>query len=140
MSLTIKKTNHGLGLFATRPFKKDEFVIEYFGKLITTDQADSSESRYLFTLTAKHAIDGADRANIARYINHSCKPNVTAVGKKRLWIHATRRIKAGEELTLDYGPDYLNYFIPACKCPVCNGRPPRSAKTKDSSRGNAERR
>ena len=136
MSLTIKKTNHGLGLFATRPFKKDEYIIEYFGKVITTDQADSSESRYLFTMTAEKAIDGADRANIARYINHSCKPNVTAMGKQRLWIYATRKIKAGEELTLDYGPDYLNYFIPACKCPVCNGKPPRSAKgSKPTAKG-----
>jgi SET domain-containing protein len=118
MSLTIKKTNHGLGLFATRPFKTDEFIIEYFGKPMTTAEADRSRSRYIFTVTSKWAVDGTDRANIARYINHSCKPNVIAVGAKRLWIHATRRIKAGEELTLDYGQDYLNAFIHECKCPA----------------------
>jgi hypothetical protein len=117
MSLTIKKTNHGLGLFATRAFKRDEFIIEYFGKPLTTAEADRSRSRYIFTMTSKKAIDGTDRANIARYINHSCKPNVIAMGSKRLWIHATRNIKAGEELTLDYGTDYLSHFIHECKCP-----------------------
>jgi SET domain-containing protein len=122
MSLTIKKTNHGLGLFATRAYKKDEFIIEYFGRPMTTAEADRSRSRYLFTVTSKWAIDGTDRANIARYINHSCKPNVIAVGSKRLWIHATRRIKPGEELTLDYGKDYLNAFIQECKCPAHDHR------------------
>ena len=134
MSLTIKRTNHGLGLFATRPFAKDEFIIEYFGTVIPTEVADRSRSRYIFTLTSKTAIDGTDRANIARYINHSCKPNVIAMGSKRLWIHATRRIKAGEELTLDYGKDYFDYFIGECKCPHHPERKATRAKTAKKKR------
>lgn len=117
MSLAIKRTNHGLGLFATRPYKKGEYIVEYFGTPIPAEVADRSRSRYIFALTSKTAIDGSDRANIARYINHSCKPNVVATGAKRLWIHAARRIRSGEELTLDYGEEYTRWFIPVCKCP-----------------------
>jgi len=118
MSLEIKKTSHGLGLFATRDYKEDEFVIEYYGKLITNEEADNHPGLYIFTLNSTHAIDGSPRANIARYINHSCDPNVFASGNKRLWIRASRRIKAGEELTLDYGEDYVKTFIKVCKCPA----------------------
>jgi SET domain-containing protein len=118
MSLAIKRTsNRGLGLFATRPYKTGEYITEYFGKPVPAEIAERSRSRYMFAVTSKTAIDGSDRANIARYINHSCKANVIASGSKRLWIHALRRIKAGEELTLDYGEDYLRYFMPVCKCP-----------------------
>jgi SET domain-containing protein len=122
MSLAIKRSNHGLGLFATRSYEKGEYIIEYFGKVIPVEEADRSSSRYIFGMTSKWAIDGTDRANIARYINHSCKPNVEATGAKRLWIHAARRIKAGEELTLDYGEEYTRAFIPVCKCAHCNDK------------------
>ena len=60
----------------------------------------------------------------------------SVVTRRRCVVRAIRRLRVigrgyvndDEELTLDYDPDYLNYFIPACKCPVCNGKPPRSAK------------
>jgi SET domain-containing protein len=132
MSLTIKRTNHGLGLFATRPYEKGEYIIEYYGKVIPAEEADRSRSRYIFTLSSKWAIDGTERANIARYINHSCKANVYATGAKRLWIHASRRIKAGEELTLDYGEEYTQHFIPVCKCAHCEDK--RGAKGKAKAR------
>ena len=45
-----------------------------------------------------------------------------ATGAKRLWIHASRRIKPGEELTLDYGEEYTRYFIPVCKCAHCEDK------------------
>jgi SET domain-containing protein len=132
MSLAIKRTSHGLGLFATRPYKKGEYIIEYFGRLIPNEEADRSPSRYIFGLTSKWAIDGTDRANIARYINHSCQPNVEATGAKRLWIHASKRIRAGEELTLDYGEEYTRAFIPVCKCAHCGGTQ-RASKTRAKS-------
>ena len=57
-------------------------------------------------------IDANVGGNIARWINHSCKPNCEAVleendkGKRRkdkVFIEAMRAIKPGEELTYDYG-------------------------------------
>ena len=47
--------------------------------------------------------DGNVGGNIARFINHSCKPNCySEVVKHTVWIRAGRNIKKGEELTYDY--------------------------------------
>jgi hypothetical protein len=119
MSLEIRKSSTGLGLFATRPFKKGEFIIEYFGAAMSGAEADKSRNRYVFSLTNKKAIDGRTRANIARYINHSCKPNARARGTKRIWINAERRINPGDEITIDYGKEYIELFIDDCKCAKC---------------------
>ena len=44
------------------------------------------------------------RMSVAWYINHSLRPNVTiGVTPARWIIRAKRDIKAGEELTVDYG-------------------------------------
>ena len=41
--------------------------------------------------------------NDARYINHSCDPNCEALDKGgRIFIHAMRTIRRGEELNYDY--------------------------------------
>ena len=50
--------------------------------------------------------DAAFGGNIARYINHACRPNcyVDIVGRT-IWIRASRRIRTGEELTYDYNTD-----------------------------------
>ena len=65
----------GFGLFALVPLRKGDFILEYTGKKIPTPQADVSKSRYLFEIDREWTIDGSLRTNIARYINHSCKPN-----------------------------------------------------------------
>ncbi|NQV92990.1 SET domain-containing protein, partial [Candidatus Kaiserbacteria bacterium] len=64
----------GLGLVAKRDYKKGDFVIEYTGPVITTEQANGKGGKYLFDINSKWTIDGASRSNLARYINHSCKP------------------------------------------------------------------
>jgi SET domain-containing protein len=68
-------------------------------------------------------IDGNIKENTARYINHSCRPNCEAEGPKgRIYILSTRNIKAGEELTYDYGKEYFETYIKpfGCKCVKCN--------------------
>ena len=79
------------------------------------------EVDYLFDLDEKITIDGSARSNLARYINHSCKPNCEAVhytDANEIGIEAKRKIKAGEELTYDYGKDHFNEYIKpyGCKC------------------------
>jgi hypothetical protein len=57
----------------------------------------------LFSVDARTVIDAAVNGNDARYINHSCEPNCEAVTRRRrIWIHALRDIRSGEELTYDY--------------------------------------
>jgi SET domain-containing protein len=129
MSLTIKKTFAGKGLFATRDFKKGEFIIEYFGSILIGDEVDRHwANRYLFELTPTKTINGAISANVARYINHGCRPNAYAEGGRRMFIKAGRKIRAGEEITFNYGKDYLSGFIKRCKCPHCKAK--RAAKAR----------
>lgn len=120
----------GLGLFARRPFKKDEFVAEYTGRKISTKEADALTTKYLFEIDDDWTIDGSPRSNIARYMNHSCDPNCESdVVDGKILITALRDIEPGEELTFDYGEEYFDEFIKpfGCKCSKCGAE--RSVET-----------
>jgi SET domain-containing protein len=109
----------GKGLFARKDFAKGEFIVEYTGKKITTAEADASKSRYLFELDKDWTIEGPPDINIAGYINHSCDPNAEVEEHDgHLLICAEHRIKAEEEITIDYGQEYFDEFIKpvGCKC------------------------
>ncbi|OGG45281.1 hypothetical protein A2673_01690 [Candidatus Kaiserbacteria bacterium RIFCSPHIGHO2_01_FULL_50_13] len=115
----------GQGLFATEWIKKGVFVLEYTGKKVPTKRADTMKSRYLFEIDRKWTVDGSSRANLARYINHSCAPNCEAsISKGKILVHTQRDIARGEELTIDYGEEYFDEYIkPAgCRCARCRMR------------------
>jgi SET domain-containing protein len=118
----IGRSRTGLGLFATRPIKKNEFIIQYRGPKLTNDEADQRENKYLFELNSRWTIDGKSRSNVARYINHSCRPNaeVYFVGHA-IKIRARKKIEAGEEIAYDYGKDHFNAYIKpkGCQCAKC---------------------
>ncbi len=117
--LKVKRGNAGLGLFTDTSVKKNEFLIEYFGPILTNKQADNKKGKYLFEIDDKRTIDGSARENKARYINHSCKPNCEVVIEgKRVYVYSIKSIKAGEELTYDYGKDYVENLIKpsGCRC------------------------
>jgi SET domain-containing protein len=121
----IKRSGAGLGLFAVEPIPAGKRVIEYTGPLVSNEVVESRpKARYFFGVNSKWTIDGTPRSNIARYINHSCRPNCEAIlSKRRVWIWSKRAIKAGEELTYDYGKEYFEEFIKpfGCKCNKCTG-------------------
>src|SRR3989338_5916676 len=105
--LSVRRGTHGLGLFAEDAIRKGEFVIEYHGRLLTDAQADVKGGKYLFAMDNGWTIDGTPRRNKARYINHSCRPNCEPeIRGRRVFIHARRRIKPGEELAYDYCTEY----------------------------------
>lgn len=113
----------GLGLFADEQIKKGEYVISYTGELITSAEADKRGTRYLFELDDDYVIDGSGRENVARYINHACKPNLEAeIEDGQIHLSALRSIMPGEELNFDYGEEYFDEFIKphGCKCASCN--------------------
>ena len=129
--LVVKRSSAGLGLFTTRPYKKGERVIEYFGREISKAEEYTSKSKYLFEVNSRKTIDGTQRDNFARYINHSCKPNCepdTIRGK--VIISTIRAIKPGEELTYDYGDEYVAEHIApfGCRCGKCDGKPVKPKK------------
>jgi hypothetical protein len=68
----------GLGLFATKSIKREAYIATYRGRRITAEESDRREARgarYMFALNKRWVIDGSPRWNVARYINHSCRPN-----------------------------------------------------------------
>ncbi len=107
----------GTGLFAKVGFEFGEYLLDYTGRKITTKLADTLTTKYLFEIDSEWTIDGEDESNTARYINHSCDPNVEAdVVGERIMIHAARDIEAEEELTIDYGDEYFDEFIKPYGC------------------------
>jgi uncharacterized protein len=118
----VGRSRTGLGLFATAPIDKGDFIVRYWGRRIPSKVADELDTRYLFEINSRWTIDGSNRRNIARYINHSCRPNAEAdITKGVIKIRAIKNIKTGEEITYHYGAGYFETFIkPAgCKCAAC---------------------
>jgi len=124
-SFRVGRSVTGLGLFATKPIKRGVYIAAYRGRRITTEEADRREARgarYQFEINKRWTIDGSPRWNAARYINHSCRPNTKPVGRKgRIVIVALRRIEPEEEITFDYGREYVKYFLEngGCRCEAC---------------------
>jgi SET domain-containing protein len=129
----VGRSNAGLGLFATGPFKKGEFIAQYWGRKLTEAQADAADNKYLFELSSKWTIDGSTRRNTARYINHSCRPNGKIdIGKGKIVIRAKKKIEAGEEITYNYGQNYFKAFIKphGCRCEHCKKKRKKDGKSK----------
>jgi SET domain-containing protein len=121
----VGRAKTGLGLFATRPMAKGDIIVEYTGARIPTRQAQELDRRrankYLFEIDRRWTIDGSARANVARYVNHACRPNAEAeFVRGRMLFVATKRILPGEEITIDYGEEHMQlYFRNGCKCTGC---------------------
>ena len=117
---------HGMGVFALEPISKNTRIIDYAGELVRNSESEAREERYLaegciwvFRVNRNWIRDAAVGGNLARFINHSCKPNCwIEIVDRTIWIRASRTIRAGEELTYDYRTDG-EQTIP-CRCrPGC---------------------
>ena len=116
----------GWGVFATEPISKNKRIVHYAGEKIRNAESLEREIRYLkkghiwcFKLNRLYVRDAAVGGNVARYINHSCRPNCyTRIIGETIWIVAARNIRAGEELTYDYSTDGVASI--QCRCrPGC---------------------
>ena len=93
----------GWGVFATEPISKNKRIIDYAGEKVRNSVSLEREIRYLksghiwcFKLNRLYVRDAAVGGNIARYINHACKPNCyTQIIGDTIWIIAARNIKQG---------------------------------------------
>jgi len=108
---------HGRGVYSTKKIKKDDCIVEYIGQRISWKEALKRHPHdplqpfhtFYFSLTNGKVIDGNVNGNVAKWINHSCKPNCEAKefkdknNKLRVFIFAKRNIKKEEELFYDYG-------------------------------------
>ncbi len=118
---------HGTGGFARTDIATGTHVIEYVGEKITKAESLArceQNNEYIFALSDEQDLDGNVPWNPARFLNHSCAPNCEALlEEERIWIVALRDIRAGEELTFNYGYDLTDYKEHPCRCgaPNCVG-------------------
>lgn len=129
---------HGKGVFALRPLKKGEVVIEYKGEVIDWKEAlrrhphdpTDPDHTFYFHIDERNVIDAKYGGNAARWINHACAPNCEADEVDgRIFIKALRPIKPGEELFYDYGliidekytPKLKKQFACHCGAKTCRG-------------------
>ena len=100
----------GWGVFTRTPITKNSRIIDYAGERITSRQSERREQRHLragriwcFAVTQRTVVDASVGGNLARFINHACRPNCySQVIDGVIWIRAARNIPAGEELTYHY--------------------------------------
>ena len=152
---------HGNGVFATADIPAETELVEYKGRLLTHAQADrlydgttDTGHTFLFTLNDRYVIDANVDGNVARWINHSCNPNCRAVieenqegrrSKDRVLIETLRTIRAGEELTYDYGISLGERLTPRlkriwqCRCgdPDCTGTMLKPKRKRPAGNGKA---
>jgi len=103
----------GWGVYAGQAIDEDARIVEYKGALISQAEGWRREQRYLprkriwiFNIDERWARDAAFGGNIARYVNHACRPNCyTDIVGRTIWIIAARPIRKGEELTYDYNTE-----------------------------------
>ena len=100
----------GWGVFTRAPITKNTRIIDYAGERITTRESSRREKRHLaagciwcFAVSRRTVVDASVGGNLARFINHACRPNCySQVIAGVIWIRAARNIRAGEELTYRY--------------------------------------
>jgi uncharacterized protein len=119
----VGRSKTGFGLFAIQTIKRGGFVAYYRGRKLRAHVADEIANKYLFEVNSRWTIDGSNRRNLARYINHSCRPNSEAEVKgHKIIITAKKTIHEGDEITYNYGRNYFNAYIKAkgCLCAHCH--------------------
>ncbi len=90
---------HGLGLFAKKALRKGSTVGYYVGEKVTSMKDDGDHVLWIYDEDEETEY-GIDGVNETRYVNHSKKANANFDGERLI---ALRGIKAGEEITHDYG-------------------------------------
>ncbi|MCB9771914.1 MAG: SET domain-containing protein-lysine N-methyltransferase [Candidatus Omnitrophica bacterium] len=135
--VTLRNSSiHNAGIFADEHIAEGTRIIQYVGEKITAKEAERRKDAqlenhrndqdngavYIFELNKRYCIDGNVSYNTARHINHSCDPNAeTDVIRGKIWIIAIKDIKAGEEITYNYGYDFdENYKDHPCRCGAAN--------------------
>ena len=109
----------GLGLFAGTRIPARAKIGEFEGEVIGLKEARRrAKGQRIVAIVEldKHALDATHTGRGFRYINHSCAPNTyIRCTKDRAEFYALREIRAGTELTADYGETQHNGKL-RCLC------------------------
>ena len=117
---------HGRGLFTNADLDADRVVIRLGGRLVSSSELErllDAAPAYVDTVAVYEDVHLVlPTGTTVHYGNHSCDPNLWHVGPYEI---ATRRpVRAGEELTVDYGTHSAGAgFSMACACgaSTCRG-------------------
>ncbi len=111
---------HGKGIFTSVDIPEGSHIMVIQGDVISGNECERREEEennvYIFW-NGDTYIDTVNTEKI-KYINHLCDCNCDVIDRDEnsLWLIAYRDIKAGEELTIDYGYDEIYEW---CKCALC---------------------
>ncbi|KAL2612937.1 hypothetical protein R1flu_024629 [Riccia fluitans] len=153
VKLEVFKTQHkGWAVRAAQKIPRGTFVCEYVGEVLRDQDANKRGERYdqvgcsyLYDIDAHidisgtgrrskpFVIDATSQGNVARFINHSCAPNLVNyqvlvesmdAQLAHIGLFASRDIEAGEELAYDYRYRLLPGKGCPCHCGAknCRGR------------------
>jgi hypothetical protein len=150
LEVFMSPDNRGWGVRCWHNILAGDFIAEYVGEILTSEEADLRENdEYFFDLQvvpvtergvegaisqgkSEFIIDGRVRGNLTRFINHSCSPSLIVqcifVGKQRLpriCLFAWKDIQAGTELSYDYAQERSgqNAFVCRCGAAGCKSNP-----------------
>ncbi|KAI8933300.1 hypothetical protein NX059_009925 [Plenodomus lindquistii] len=150
----LKKVKEkGIGVIAINDIPKDTAISAYTGDLLP--YKDNSDSEYGLemaigwsvptvnsALTGRAYLDAARTGSVARFFNHSCDSNAglfearCGMGHRVISVGTYRDVKAGEEITIDYGWDDGQPWDFDCYCGEENCRfPPPPAPQEESEDG-----
>jgi len=120
MLRTGKSSIDGIGLFTDAPIPARKKVGEFTGERISLREARRRAKglkKIAIVEMEKGAIDESRKGGgLFRYINHSCEANAyIRIAYNRVEFYARRAIRAGEELTCDYGATQHDGTLP-CRC------------------------
>lgn len=153
LKLEVFKSRHkGWGVRAAEAISRGAFVCEYVGEILNDSEANERGERYdqvgcsyLYNIDAHldvigarsvskpYVIDATTYGNVARFINHSCDPNLINYEVlvdsmdcqlAHIGFFAKRDIAIGEELAYDYRYNLLPGKGCPCHCGAssCRGR------------------
>lgn len=115
---------NGVGLFATKAFKKGETVGYIDGPVEVIKEFTPTLSKNTLNWIGVGKKSWINTNNSPfRFINHSCEPNVAHVAKRK--VVAVKNIALGEEMTFDYSLSEAEdgWVIAGCRCntQTCRG-------------------
>jgi|SRR5271165_2253294 len=120
MLKVAKSRIQGKGLFTDSALRGRSKLGEFTGELISVREArkraHGAKRIAIVELSTTKAIDASVGLCPFQFINHSCDPNVfIRIAYGRVEFYARRNIRAGEELTCDYGDSHHDGKL-ACRC------------------------
>jgi hypothetical protein len=106
----------GWGVFAEQDFKVNDYITEYSGLVRKSKRADRTNTycfEYIYAsgIPSRYTIDAQDQGGVARFINHSAKPNLSTAlatfgSLNHVIMLAKEPIAKDTQLTYDYGITY----------------------------------